>query len=208
MPEPRGTAKLAGEVFPGVYRFKMHNEQIDAESDSYVVVARGRAVLIDPLPMKPADLKRFGTVQAICLTASCHERAAWRYQKLLKVPVYAPIRAVDFEGKPDHWYKPKDRLPGGLFAVHSPGPTDAHYSFYLKRRGGVVFCADLLTHYRGEDLEFVPGEYQDDPAGTRESVRRLLDLRFKILCSNHGSPIISHAKAAIRRALKRDTEQS
>jgi glyoxylase-like metal-dependent hydrolase (beta-lactamase superfamily II) len=207
MPEPRGVAKLAGEVVPGVYRFKMHNPQIDAESDGYVVVNRGRAVLIDPLPMKAQDLKRFGTVQAICLTASCHERAAWRYRKLFKVLVYAPIRAVDFDEKPDRWYKPKDRLPGGLFAVHSPGPTDAHYSFYLKRHGGVVFCADLLTHY-GKGLEFVPGEYQDAPEETRESVLRLLDLRFKVLCSNHGAPITRRAKAAIRQALKRDAEQS
>jgi hypothetical protein len=53
--------------------------------------------------MKAGDLKRFGTVQAICLTASCHERAAWRYRQQLKVPVYAPIRAVDFEGSPDRW---------------------------------------------------------------------------------------------------------
>jgi glyoxylase-like metal-dependent hydrolase (beta-lactamase superfamily II) len=186
----------------------MHNDQIDAESDCYVVVARGRPVLIDPLPMKARDLKRFGTVQAICLTASCHERAAWRYRKLFKVPVYAPIRAVDFEGKPDHWYKPNDRLPGGLVAVHTPGPTEAFYSFYLKRHGGIVFCADLLTHYPGEDLEFVPGEYQDDPAETRVSVQRLLNLRFKILCPSHGTPVTTHAKAAIRRALRRDAEQT
>jgi glyoxylase-like metal-dependent hydrolase (beta-lactamase superfamily II) len=169
-------------------------------------VEADRAILIDPLPMKAQDLKRFGTVQAICLTASCHERSAWRYQRILKVPVYAPMRAVDFEGTPDHWYKPNDALPGGLLPVHSPGPTDAHYSFYLKRSGGVVFCADLLTHYEGEDLEFVPGEYQDDPAGTRVSVRRLLDLRFKILCPNHGAPVTVRTKAAIRRALTRDRE--
>ena len=207
MPEPRGTAKLVGEIIPGVYRFMMHNEQIDAESDSYVIVERGRAVLLDPLPMKAADLKRFAKIQAICLTASCHERAAWRYQKYFKVPVYAPIRAVDFGGKPDRWYKPNERLPGGLVAVHSPGPTDAHYSFSLKRGGGIVFCADLLTHYPGEDLEFVPGEYQDDPTGTRTSVRRLLKLRFRILCFNHGTPVTIRAKAAIRLALKRDAAQ-
>lgn len=207
MPEPSGTAKLVGEVLPGVYRFSMHDDRIDFESDGYAVVERGRAVLIDPLPMKAGDLKRLGTVEAICLTASCHERSAWRYQKLLRVPVYAPVRAVDFEGSPDRWYEPNEELPGGLLAVHSPGPTDAHYSFYLKRGGGVVFCADLLTHV-GEELEFVPGQYQDDPDGTRASVRRLLDLRFRVLCPNHGAPVTRRAKAAIRRALKRDAEQA
>ena len=206
MPEPRGTAKLAGEVVPGVYRFTMHDDRIDSESDGYVVVEKDRAVLIDPLPMKERDLKKLGSVEAICLTASCHERASSRYHKSFNVPVYAPRRAVDFEAtKPDHWYGLGARLPGGLKAVHSPGPTDAHYSLYLRRAGGMVFCADLLTNY-GRGLAFVPGEYQDDPKGTRKSVRRLLKLPFKVLCPNHGRPIKTGAKQAIRRALAHDAE--
>jgi len=205
MPEPKGTAKLVGEVVPGVYRFTMHDDRIDFESDGYVVVAKGRAVLIDPLPMSPRDLKKLGEVEAICLTASCHERAARRYQRLFNVPVYAPRRAVDFvETTPDRRYGPSARLPGGLKAVHSPGPTDAHYSLYLKRGGGVVFCADLLTNVGRRGLDFVAGEYQDDPKSTRVSVRRLLKLPFRVLCSDHGRPVTAGAKQAIRRALAHD----
>lgn len=208
MPEPKGIARLVGEVVPGVYRFTMHDDRIDDESDCYVVVTKDRAVLIDPLPMKDRDLKKLGTVEAICLTASCHERAAKRYQDSFKVPVYAPRRAVDFEKtKPDRWYGPGGRLPGGLKAVHSPGPTDAHYSFYLRKGGGVVFCADLLTNAKGRGLAFVSGEYQDDPNGSRKSVRRLLDLPFRVLFPNHGTPVKTGAKKAIRRALARDAAQ-
>ncbi|HZC68418.1 MAG TPA: MBL fold metallo-hydrolase [Nitrospirales bacterium] len=208
MPEPKGIAKLVGEVVLGVYRFTMHDDRIDSESDGYVVVEKDRLILIDPLPMNLRDLKKLGTVGAICLTASCHERAAWRYQRSFKVPVYAPRRAVDFEGtKPDRWYGPGARLPGGLKAVHSPGPTDAHYSFYLRKGGGVVFCADLLTNDEGEGLAFVPDEYQDDPNGTRVSVKRLLDLPFRVLCPNHGDPVKTGAKKAIRRALAQDAAE-
>lgn len=204
MPAPKGTAKLVGEVVPGIYRFTMHDTRIDSESDCYVIVENDRAILIDPLPMEKQDLRKLGEVEAICLTASCHERAAKRYQRIFKVPVYAPVRAVGFEETtPDRWYNPGDRLPGGLEAVHSPGPTDAHYSFYLRKNRGVVFCADLLT-YEGRGLAFVSDEYQDDPKGTRKSVRRLLDLRFKVLCPNHGNPIITGAKKAIRQALVQD----
>ena len=53
MPAPKGTAKRAGEVAPGVHRFAMHDNRIDSESDCYAVVANGRIVLIDPLPMPP-----------------------------------------------------------------------------------------------------------------------------------------------------------
>jgi len=208
VPEPKGSAKLVGEVVPGVYRFTMHDNRIDSESDGYVVVEKDRAILIDPLPMNQRDLKKLGTVEAICLTASCHERAARRYQRTLKVPVYAPRRAVDFEGTmPDRWYRPGDRLSGGLEAVHSPGPTDAHYSLYLRRNGGVVFCADLLTNYEDEGLDFVPGEYQDDPKGTRKSVRRLLDLQFRVLCPNHGDPVKTGVKKAIRQVLAHDAAE-
>ncbi len=205
MPEPKGTAKLVGEVVPGVYRFTMHDDRIDFESDGYVVVEKGRVVLIDPLPMSPRDLQKLGEVEAICLTASCHERAAKRYQRLFKVPVYAPRRAVDFvETTPDRWYGPGARLPGGLKAVHSPGPTDAHYSLYLQKAGGVVFCADLLTNVGRRGLAFVSDEYQDDPKGSRTSARRLLDLPFRVLCPNHGTPVKTGTKKAIRQALAKD----
>ena len=204
MPAPKGTAKLAGEVAPGVHRFTMHDNRIESESDCYVIVANGRIVLIDPLPMDSQDLKKLGEVEAICLTASCHERAASRYRRTFKVPVYAPKGAIDFDSQPSRRYRLRDRLPGGLQPVHSPGPTDAHYSFFLRRKGGVVFCADLLTNYKGRELAFVADEYQDDPKLTRRSVRRLLDLSFKVLCPNHGGPVKTGAKKAIRQALAED----
>jgi glyoxylase-like metal-dependent hydrolase (beta-lactamase superfamily II) len=204
MPPPRGTAKPAGEVVPGVHRFTMHDNRIDSESDCYVIVRNGRTVLIDPLPMHSRDLKKLGKVEAICLTASCHERAASRYRRRFKVPVYAPKGAIDFDAKPTRRYRPGDRLPGGLQPIHSPGPTDAHYSFLLRRNGGAVFCADLLTNTKGRGLAFVADEYQDDPKLTRSSARRLLPLPFKVLCPNHGNPIKTGAKKAMRQALAKD----
>jgi len=204
MPEPSGTAKLVGEILPGVYRFTIHDDRIDSESDSYAIIEHGKVILIDPLPMAEKDLKKLGPVEAVCLTGSCHERSAWRYRRELNVPVYAPQGGVDFEETPDRWYKAHDRLPGNLLAVHTPGPTEAHYSFYLEREGGVVFCADLLTNAGREGLAFVSGEYQDEPARTRESVRQLLELQFKVLCPNHGKPVTRRTKEAINRALEKD----
>ena len=120
------------------------------------------------------------------------------------VPVCAPEGGVDFEETPDRWYRAGERLPAGLVAVHAPGPTEAHYAFHTDRGGGVVLCADLLTNQEGAGLAFVPDEYQDEPGRTRESVRRLLDLDFTILCTNHGDPIPHGAKEAIRQLLDRD----
>ena len=125
MPEPKGTAKPAGEVAPRVYRWTMHDDRIDSQSDSYAVVEDGRIVLIDPLPMAEQDLANLGTVHAIVLTASCHERSAWRYRRQFNVPVHAPSGAVDFEEDPDFWYDQGDHLAGNLIAIHTPGPTEA-----------------------------------------------------------------------------------
>lgn len=206
MPEPRELATLAGEIIPGLYRFTMHDDRIDFQSDSYVLVREHRTILIDPLPMAEQDLARFSPVEAICLTASCHERSAWRYRRALKVMVHAPEGGVDFEEPPDRWYRNGDQLPGGLMAVHAPGPTEAYYAFFLPGGGGVMFSGDLLTNAGGAGLAFVPDEYQDEPARTRGTVRRLLNWDFTIFCSHHGDPILSGAKESIARLLAQDAK--
>ncbi len=204
MPEPSGTAKFLGEIFPGVYRWSMQDDRIQAQSDSYAVMEKNRVILIDPLPMEGLDLAELGLIDAICLTASCHERAAWRYRELLKVPVYAPAGVVDLEGTPDRSYRHGDRLPGGLIPVHCPGLTEAYYSFHLDRDGGVVFCADLLINAGGAGLIFLPDNYHEDPARTRGSLRRLLDLDMEMLCPAHGNSLKSGVKDAIRGAFEQD----
>src|SRR5436309_9938051 len=102
MPEPTGTAKLAGEILSGVYRFTMHDDRIDSQSDGYAIIEKGKAILIDPLPMTKKDRKQLGLVEAICLIGSCHERSAWGYRRGVRVLVYAPQGGVGFEGSEDH----------------------------------------------------------------------------------------------------------
>ena len=55
-------------------------------------------------------------------------------------------------------------------------------------------------HEKGK-LAFVPPEFHTDPAATQANVRRLLDLRFSVLCFNHGAPITNHPQAAPRSTL-------
>ena len=55
MPEPSGLAAFAGEVCPGIFRFTMHDDRIDFESDSYIVVESGRVTLLDPLPIEDRE---------------------------------------------------------------------------------------------------------------------------------------------------------
>lgn len=63
MSEPKAVAKKLEEIVPGVYRYKVMDDRIGAESDAYALVEKGRAVLIDPLPLAESTLKRLGRIE-------------------------------------------------------------------------------------------------------------------------------------------------
>jgi glyoxylase-like metal-dependent hydrolase (beta-lactamase superfamily II) len=201
MSEPKAVAETLEEVVPGIWRWHVLDERIDAESDAHAVSDRTGTVLIDPLPLREEALKRLEPIIAICLTAACHQRSAWRYRRNFGVKVYAPegCRAMDEE--PDVRYRAGEMLPGGLKAVHTPGPEHAHYAFWRERSPSVLFCPDLVMREDGGDLAFIPAEYHDDPGATRESVQRLLDLPFEVLCMDHGAPVTTNPHAALRKLL-------
>lgn len=202
MAEPNAVAEAADEVAPGVWQWGVANERIGgAESTGHAVAGPEGTVLIDPVRLAPAALEALGGVTATLLTAQCHQRSAWRYRRELGARVWAPEGTRPMEEEPDERYRAGDLLPGGLRAVHTPGPEEVHFSFLLEP--SVLFCSDLLTNYAGGGLDFVPLQYHDDPPQTRRTVETLLDLDFEVLCLDHGSALSDDPKAAIRALLAR-----
>ena len=55
----------------------------------------------------------------------------------------------------------------------------------------------------GAELDFIPPQFHDDPAETRRSVERLLDLPFEVLCLDNGEPVTDDPQADIRALLAR-----
>jgi len=204
MSEPKAIAATVEIVVPGVWRWSVQDDRIGYESDAHAIASGDRVVLIDPLRLEAAALERLGPVDAICLTAACHQRAAWHHRRRLGVKVYAPADTRPMDEEPDVRYQAGDVLPGGLRAVHTPGPEAVHYAFWLPRMPGILFCPDLLLHEAGEALAFMPAEYHKDPALTRHSVRNLLELDFTVLCFDHGVPLLDEPKAALRTLLAED----
>ena len=204
MAEPNAIADAAMEVVPGVWDWGVANQRIGgAESTGHAVVGAEGAVLVDPVRLAPEALAALGPVTAILLTAQCHQRSSWRYRREFGAPVWAPEGTRPLEEEPDERYHAGDLLPGGLRAVHTPGPEEVHFSFLLAGPPGVFFCSDLLTNYGGRGLDFVPLQYHDDPAQTRRTVEGLLDLDFDVLCLDHGRAIADDPKAEIRALLAR-----
>lgn len=210
MSEPRGKAKRLLEVVPGIHHWSLSDDRIGgARSDAYAVVDDdGAVVLIDPLPIDEAALRKLGTVSAIILTAGNHQRSAWRFRKAFSAPVWAPEGAQGLEEEPDFFYVAGNTLPAGLISFHTPGPTEAMYTLWVQRHPrSVAFISDLLTHEGGGTPEFVPSQYQDEPLRTRHSVQRILDhLPVQTVCFAHGAPIVGIGAAALRRALEEDPE--
>lgn len=206
MSEPSSAAVRVEKILPSVLHWSVEDDRIGARSEAYAMVRHGRSVLIDPIRVAPRALAALGRVSAIVLTIQSHQRAAWRYRRRFGVEVHAPEGAEGLEEEPDRWYGDAATLPGGLRAIHAPGPCEASYGLVAARpgRGPILFVGDLLV--RGEDgpLRFVPDRYQDAPRRTRTSVRALLRIGAEVVCPGHGAPVLEGGAAALRAALRAD----
>jgi glyoxylase-like metal-dependent hydrolase (beta-lactamase superfamily II) len=201
--EPSAIAAAVEEVVPGLWHWSVWDDRIDAESHAHAVSDGESRVLIDPLPLEPEALRALEPVTAICLTAACHQRSAWRYRRLCAARVYAPAATRDMEEEPDVRYRADELLPGGLRAIHTPGPEDAHYAFWREQTPSLVFCPDLVMRADDREPVFVPPEYHEDPDATRASLQRLLALPFEVFCMDHGAPLFADRSEALRMLLRR-----
>jgi glyoxylase-like metal-dependent hydrolase (beta-lactamase superfamily II) len=208
MSEPLEIAERLEKVAHGLFYWRIHNSAIGGGiSSSHALTTSAGSVFVDPVRLANDALTSLPRPDAILLTARCHQRSAWRYRAEFGAEVWLPEDAEAADEEPDHRYAEGDALPGGLVPLRTPGPERPHYSFFLEREPGVLFCSDLLMRVDaaagegGGRLAFVPPEYHEDPAETRRSVERLLDLPFSILCLDHGAPISDDPKAALRRLL-------
>lgn len=206
MSEPKKAASRIEVVAPGLFHWTVHDDRIDFRSDAYAVASNDGAVLVDPLPLADRALSKLGEISSIVISIQSHQRSAWRLRAKLGAKVHAPRGAEGLEDVPDAWYGDGERLPGGLVAIHAPGPCDASYALLLERGEGtgILFIGDVLTRGARGALRFVPGEYQDDPGGTRASAQKLAQLDAAIVCPGHGRPIRSGGTRAIAEALARN----
>lgn len=84
-------------------------------------------------------------------------------------------------------------LPGGLLAIHTPGHTAGHLSYFWPERKLLV-AGDVAGHLGW--LRPLP-LYEDYETGL-DSLRKLGDLKFEMALFGHGTPIRSHASARFR----------
>ena len=204
MSEPREVAESVDEVVEGVWHWQIANAAIGGQaSSSHAVVNGGGSVFVDPVRLAGDALERLPHPEAVALTAKTHQRSAWRVRRELGAEVWLPADAPDADEEPDRRYEEGDELPGGLVAIRTPGPERPHYSFLLRRQGGILFVSDLVSHDGSGRLEYIRLQYHEKPEVTKRTVAGLLDLPFAILCFSHGPPLRDDPKAALRALVER-----
>jgi glyoxylase-like metal-dependent hydrolase (beta-lactamase superfamily II) len=196
------------EVVPGLSHWRVENPNIGGDiSSSHAIRDDDTWVLIDPVPLADEELELLRPATAIVLTAATHQRSSWRYRKELGATVWLPEGSRETAEEPDEKYAAGDFLPGGLRAIQTPGPELPHYSLLREREPRVLFSPDLVMETSRGELAFVPARFHEDPAETRRSVERSLELDFEILCLAHGRPITDEPKGALRELLARTSRR-
>lgn len=205
MTEPAEIAPVLEPVVDGIWHWRISNAAIGGGISSShairVVDDSGAAgcVVVDPVRLDPhAEQQLPKPIVAVVLTSHGHQRAAWRMRREHGAEIWAPSGSEALEESPDREYGDGDELPGGLVAVHTPGPEQAHYSLHLPRHNAVI-VSDLVRRPEEGDLEFVPPQYHEDAGATRESTRRLAELGCAIVLLDHGAPITSGGSDQLRR---------
>jgi len=203
MSEPKTKATEVETIAPGVLRWRIHDERIDWHADAGAVTEGGRSVVIDPLPLEDAAMAALGKVEAVCLTAGGHQRAAWSFRKKFGAKVYAPEGAEGLDEKPDATFSGGETLPGGIRAIHAPSIHETGYALLAKQGGGTLFIGDIMM-IEDDNLMFPPDKYVEDRTKPRKTARMLLDQNFQILFFSHGAPVTKDAKDKIRKLLEAD----
>ena len=91
-----------------------------------------------------------------------------------------------------------DLLGGGAVkVVHSPGHTPGSISIHLPRTG-LLMVGDALEYRRGR-LGLPSSHFTADMAQAKQSIRKLAELDFDVLCFSHYPPIRGRAGPVLRR---------
>ncbi|MFH1662973.1 MAG: MBL fold metallo-hydrolase [Chloroflexota bacterium] len=124
---------------------------------------------------------------------------------LLKIPgvsffwplIYAKPDDVDIQLEGGEVFSPL----GGMEVIHTPGHTPGSVSLFFPQTK-LLIVGDLFGGGHG-DFWLTPKTVSSDVSQARESVKRLAQLDFDILCCGHGKPIIGGASAVLRDWVKR-----
>lgn len=117
------------------------------------------------------------------------ERAGRAYASFTPVPEATALR----EG---------DTIGDGFTVLDTPGHSAGHISLW-RERDGVLICGDVVNHMNllttVPGLQEPPSVFTPDPVENRRSIRRLAELKPRLVLVGHGPPLKKDAAGALQR---------
>lgn len=199
---PTGWGRLGAmqEIAPGLWHWTVRHPRIGVDVSSYYLAPQ--RVLIDP--MMPGEgmewLEKQGPPEHILLSNRHHDRAAWEIRDAFGATVHCARNGIhELEDRgPVEPFDFGDELPGRVTAHEIGAICPDETALHVPEHGALV-CADGVIHYGGQ-LGFVPEQYMDDPEITkrelREAYRGILELKFDLLLTAHGTPVVGDARGS------------
>lgn len=116
---------------------------------------------------------------------------------ILRPLVYAKLDDIDIQLEGGEVLSPL----GGLQVIHTPGHTPGSISLFSPKKK-LLIVGDALNN-RHRNLRFPPKFVSTDLTQAVDSVKRIAQLDFDILCFGHGKPLIKDASAKVRDLIKK-----
>ena len=117
--------------------------------------------------------------------------------RLLVAPILALLRPEQFSvDMPLSDGNQLDAL-GGMTIVHSPGHTPGSISLHFPQEG-LLMVGDALEYRQGK-LQLPSRYVSSDMQQAKESVRKLAQLDFEVLCFSHFPPIKKNASKLLKQ---------
>jgi glyoxylase-like metal-dependent hydrolase (beta-lactamase superfamily II) len=197
--EPSERARISLRIARSTEHWSVSDDRIGgAQSDSYSVYTKSGVIFVDPLPLTYAGADHFPAVAFAILTRGCHQRASWRYRREHGARVVAPRGSWNLDAEPDQHYVEGTRLPADFKAIRTPGPELDHYALYRPGEPSILFIGDLVTRRDwSSPLRLADDAPKLAPGLSRQSLEKLLELEFDLLCMSHGGYIDEDPKSAL-----------
>jgi len=124
-------------------------------------------------------------------------------RKLLRIPpfslfrpfVYVKANEVDFQVEGGEAFSPL----GGLEVIHTPGHTPGSISLFSPKKR-LLMVGDALNRFY-QNIRLPPKMVSTDLPQAIDSVKRIAQLDFDILCFGHGKPITKDASAKVQQLI-------
>jgi glyoxylase-like metal-dependent hydrolase (beta-lactamase superfamily II) len=191
------------EIAPGIRHWKAQHPNLGIDVSAYWLPEL--SLLLDPIAV-PEEVE---DVELILLSCRHHQRDSLEAAERLGATIMAPRTGMHEFGDdtPVEPFDFGDTLAGGAVTVHEVDAISPDETAFHIPSANALAVADGAIRY-GDNLHFVPDQYMDDPAATKEGLKRAFgrladELDFDVLLLAHGEPIASGGRDALRTFAER-----